>query len=61
MDVSQDNPGRATGAQPELLEERPGFTSQALERLGGLATTQIRIIKFKRTYASLIRPHEGKN
>lgn len=61
MDVSQDNPGRATGTQPELLEERPGFTSQALERLGGLATTQIRIIKFKRTYASLIRPHEGNN
>ena len=61
MDGGFDIPVRTTNAEPELLDERPGFSSQKLERHGGIAPTQIRVFRFRRTYASLVKSIEMKS
>ena len=61
MEIAENNPLRATNTEPELLDERPGFSSQKLERAGGVATTQIRVFKIKRPYTSMVEPNEEIN
>ena len=57
----RDNPVGAASSEPELLNERPGFSSQTLERHGGVAPTQIRVFRFRRAYTSLVKSIETKS